>query len=116
MRDAPSITVIRGLQKRGATIRAYDPLAAESAKEQLPNIEYCDSPYDATKGADVIAVLTAWSEFSHIDFQKLMKESDCRIIVDGRNMYSPDRISSLGYKYVSIGRLEAEPEKETSAV
>lgn len=107
MRDAPSITVIRGLQKRGAKIKAYDPLASENAKDPLPNIEYCASPYEAAKDADVIAVVTAWNEFSYINFKKLKEESNCRIVVDGRNMYNPERMSNLGYHYVSIGRQEA---------
>ncbi len=64
MRDAPSITIIRGLQKRGAIIRAYDPLAVEKTREIVPEITYCGDPYEAAAGADAIAILTEWQEFS----------------------------------------------------
>lgn len=104
MRDTPAITVIRGLEKRGAVIRAYDPLAMEQAKEVLADITYCQSPYEAAKGADAIAILTEWDEFAYINFLKLRNESDCRLIIDGRNLFNPDRMRNLGYSYVSIGR------------
>lgn len=109
MRDAPSITIIRGLQKRGAVIRAYDPLAVEKTRAIVPEITYCDNPYEAAIGADAIAILTEWQEFSYIDFQKLKEASECRVIVDGRNLFPPKRMKLLGYHYVSIGRKAVEP-------
>jgi UDPglucose 6-dehydrogenase len=112
MRDTPSLTIIRGLEKRGAQIRAYDPLAMEQAKEHLPDITYCSSAYEAAQGADAIAILTEWDEFAYINFLKLRQESRCRLIVDGRNLFSPERMRNLGYTYVSIGRKMVVPEKE----
>lgn len=112
MRDAPSITIIRGLEKRGAGIRAFDPLAMEACRDIMPNVIYCESPYDAAQGADVIAIVTSWNEFAYIDFERLKEESDCRVIVDGRNLYSPERMSALGYQYVSMGRVPVEPGME----
>lgn len=111
MRDTPSVTIIRGLEKRGAKIRAYDPLSMEPAKELLPDITYCSSAYEAAKGADAIAILTEWDEFAYINFMKLRQESQCRLIVDGRNLFSPSRMKTLGYTYVSIGRQRVAPEK-----
>lgn len=116
MRDTPSLTIIRGLEKRGAQIRAYDPLSMEQAKEQLPDITYCNSAYEAAKGADAIAILTEWDEFAYINFLKLRKESDCRLIVDGRNLFTPERMRNLGYTYVSIGRRKVVPEKAPAKV
>ncbi len=116
MRDTPSVTIIRGLEKRGATIRAYDPLSMEQAKELLPDITYCDSAYAAAKGADAIAILTEWDEFAYVNFQKLRQESKCRLIVDGRNLFNPNRMRNLGYTYVSIGRKVIVPEKVTAKV
>lgn len=109
MRDTPSVTIIRGLENRGAKIRAYDPLTMDNAKEVLPDITYCKDPYEAAKGADVIAILTEWQEFTYMNFRKLKEVSDCRIIVDGRNMYSPQRMSNLGFEYYSIGRKSVAP-------
>jgi UDPglucose 6-dehydrogenase len=111
MRDTPSLTIIRGLEKRGAKIRAFDPLSMEQAKEQLPDITYCASAYEAAKGADAIAILTEWDEFAYVNFLRLRKESECRLIVDGRNLFTPDRMKNLGYTYVSIGRRQVMPDK-----
>ena len=111
MRDTPSITIIRGLENRGARIQAYDPLVMEQAKELLPDVTYCRDAYEAAKGADAIAILTEWDAFAYINFMKLRQESRCRLIVDGRNLFSPSRMKTLGYTYVSIGRPPVIPEK-----
>ncbi|MEM0950648.1 MAG: UDP-glucose/GDP-mannose dehydrogenase family protein [Cyanobacteria bacterium P01_H01_bin.74] len=113
LRDIPSFTIIRGLENRGANIRVYDPLSMAKAKEQLPKLTYCDSAYDAAKGADAIAILTEWDEFAYINFTKLRQESDCRLIVDGRNLYSLKRMTNLGYTYVSIGRQTVTPQMQS---
>jgi UDPglucose 6-dehydrogenase len=111
MRDTPSLTIIRGLEKRGAHIRAYDPLAMDQARELLPDITYCSSAYEAAQGADAIAILTEWDEFAYVNFLKLRQESKCRLIVDGRNLFNPNRMTHLGYTYVSIGRRTVVPDK-----
>jgi UDPglucose 6-dehydrogenase len=104
MRDTPSLTVIRGLETRGARIRAYDPLAMDQAREHLSDVVFCDSAYEAAQGADAIAILTEWDEFTYINFSQLREDSACRLIIDGRNLYNPERMKSLGYNYVSVGR------------
>lgn len=104
MRDAPSIAILRGLENRGAHIRAYDPLVMDVSRELFPDITFCGDPYQAARGADAIAILTSWKQFANINFLKLREESDCRLIIDGRNLYNPERMASLGYRYVSIGR------------
>jgi UDPglucose 6-dehydrogenase len=114
MREAPSVQIVWGLQNRGAHIRAYDPLAMESAKTKLRNVTYTASAYEAAQGADIIAILTEWDEFKTIDFKRLQESSPCRTIVDGRNLYHPKRMEELGYHYVSIGRPEAK--QPTAAV
>ncbi|MEB3244615.1 MAG: UDP-glucose/GDP-mannose dehydrogenase family protein [Vampirovibrionales bacterium] len=107
LRDAPSISIIWGLQNRGAHVRAYDPLAMPVAKSQLPKITFCDSPYEAAQGADVIAIVTEWDEFKEINFKRLREVTQTRLIVDGRNLYNPQRMADLGFNYVSIGRATA---------
>ena len=82
----------------------------------MPDITYCNSAYEAAKGADAIAILTEWDEFAYINFLKLRKESDCRLIVDGRNLFTPERMRNLGYTYVSIGRRKVVPEKAPAKV
>lgn len=115
MRDSPSSHIIRGLQQRGAHVKAYDPIAIEKTRSIFPKITYGEDLYDVAKDADAIAVLTEWPEFIHIDFQKLKSESDCRIIIDGRNLYTPKRMSELGYHYVSFGRQAVWPEGSPEA-
>lgn len=104
MRDSPSSHIIRGLQQRGATVKAYDPIAMDKTKGIFPKLTYCDDIHQAAEGADAIAILTEWPEFTHVDFEKLRTISDCRVIVDGRNMYPPKKMGELGYHYVSFGR------------
>lgn len=113
MRDTPSLSIIPSLINRGAKIRAYDPLAMEKAKEKLRDITYCQDVYDSVKGADAIVILTEWEEFTHVDFRRLKEESQCRVIIDGRNLFKPERMRDLGYTYVSVGRKTLLPEGET---
>ncbi len=110
MRDSPSVTIIRGLEKRGATIKAFDPIAMEKTRSLLPHVTYCQDPYEAATDVDAIAVLTEWQDFTYIDFQRLKEVSDCRLMVDGRNLFSPKRMQQLGYTYISIGRKPETPE------
>jgi UDPglucose 6-dehydrogenase len=109
MRDAPSTQIVWGLQNRGANIRVYDPLAMENAKSKLRNVVFTSSLYEAAVGADCIAILTEWEAFAQVDFKRLKEESTCRLIVDGRNLYSPKRLEKLGFSYHSMGRPSVSP-------
>lgn len=109
MRDCPSTHIIRGLQQRGATIKAFDPLAMDKTRGIFPKLNYCDDMYQAAEQADAVAILTEWPEFRYVDFQKLKETSTCRTIVDGRNLYHPQKMADLGYHYVSIGRKPTTP-------
>jgi UDPglucose 6-dehydrogenase len=88
----------------------------EQAKELLSDITYCKSAYEAAQGADAIAILTEWDDFAYINFLRLRQESDCRLIVDGRNLFNPERMKNLGYNYVSIGRRKVLVEKTPATV
>lgn len=104
MRDAPSITVIKDLQRLGAKIKAFDPIAEENAKKILTDIEYCKTPYDAIKGCNCLVIITEWNEFRELDKEKiksLLKEPN---IVDARNIYEPDEMKSRGFNYIGVGR------------
>jgi len=105
MRLAPSIDIINALQREGAKIKAYDPEAMERAKAILHGVEYCSSMYDAAKDADALLFLTEWDEFRKIDFEKVKKLMRQQVICDGRNMFNPAELRSLGFNYVSVGRL-----------
>jgi UDPglucose 6-dehydrogenase len=104
MREAPSITIIKALLKRGATIKAYDPVAVESTREILGNsISYSKDNYAILKGADALAVITEWNEFRRPNFEKMLKLMRSPIIFDGRNIYSPSKIREMGFEYYGIG-------------
>jgi UDPglucose 6-dehydrogenase len=104
MREAPSISIINALLKRGAKIKAYDPVAMESAKALLGNsISYSKDNYAILKGADALALITEWNEFRRPNFEKMFKLMHSPIIFDGRNIYSPRKIREMGFEYYGIG-------------
>jgi UDPglucose 6-dehydrogenase len=105
MREAPALTIIARLLKAGAKVRAYDPAAMDQGKRAFGSkIAYAKSNYDALKGADALVVVTEWNEFREPDFGKIRKLLKAPIIFDGRNLYSPEHMKSLGFEYFSIGR------------
>jgi UDPglucose 6-dehydrogenase len=104
MRLAPSLEIIRPLQKEGAKIRAYDPQAMEKAREILPDIEFCDGPYAVATNADALLICTEWDEFSQLDLEKLRSVMNQPIVLDGRNLFDPQKMSALGFVYKSVGR------------
>jgi UDPglucose 6-dehydrogenase len=104
MRFAPSITIIRTLEKEGATVKAYDPVATERAREVMPDIEYCSSPYDVAKDADAIILVTEWDEFLALDLEKIGDVMNQRVFIDGRNAFDPAKMKTLGFIYTGIGR------------
>jgi len=105
MREAPAITIIEKLLAMGATVRAYDPEATETARRVFGDrITYCEHSYDALAGADGLAVVTEWNEFREPDFKKMKQFMKSPVVFDGRNIYSPDQMRGLGFQYFSIGR------------
>lgn len=109
MRYAPSIDVIKLLQAEGARIKAFDPQAMGEAKKLLPSVKLCKSPYEVARGADCLVVLTEWNEFKELDFARIKKLLRQPLIIDGRNIYDPDLMSKLGFRYYGIGRGRHKP-------
>ncbi len=105
MRDAPSLDIVPGLIAKGAIVRAHDPQSMKEAKHLLPDdVIYCESPYDAAKGADAIAILTEWNVYRAMDFDKLAANMKGRVLVDLRNIYNPSVVAPHGFEYTGIGR------------
>jgi len=107
IRFAPSITLVTGLLAEGAAVRAYDPEAAEKARAVLPEVTYCTDPYRAAAGADAILIVTEWDEFRHMDWNRLLSIVEQPLVIDGRNVFTPEEISQHGFRYISIGRVDA---------
>ncbi len=104
LRDAPSIDVIHALQKEGALIKAYDPVAEEKAKQLFHGLQYCSSPYDAAKGSDAIVICTEWPEFKKLNLKKLKSIMNSPLVIDGRNIFEKAQMEKSGFRYVSVGR------------
>jgi UDPglucose 6-dehydrogenase len=104
MRFAPSIDIIRELLKRGAKVRAYDPVSQENAKKCIKGIYFAKDAYDCARDADCVCVVTEWKEFARLDQKKLLAAVKHQIMIDGRNLYEPAKIRELGWTYKSVGR------------
>jgi len=105
MRESPALTLIESLLDAGATVVAHDPVAMPEAKRRLGDrVGYADSNYDALDGADALVVVTDWNQFRHPDFERIKTSLARPIVIDGRNLYHPDKMAALGFTYRSIGR------------
>ena len=104
MRDAPSVDVAEALIKAGAHVRAFDPVAMDVARPLLPDVEMVIDAYTLADGVDAIVVTTEWNEFRHLDLEGLKKRMKSPIIMDGRNIYDPEKMKSLGFTYRGVGR------------
>lgn len=108
IREAPSIKVIRELLKEKTLLSFYDPKAMENVKrlypEDPPRIVYAESPYEAARGANALAVITEWDEFRNLDLKKVRELMANPIIIDGRNIYDIEQVRSMGFEYYSVGR------------
>jgi len=104
MRDAPSLDIIRGLAKRGARIRAYDPQAMREASKLLPDLVTCGNAYEACSGADALVLITEWNQFRMLDLARIKSLLRQPVIVDLRNIYEPRPMREAGFRYFCVGR------------
>ncbi len=105
MREAPAIAIVEKLLAMGASVRAYDPEAMETARRVFGDrITYCEHSYNTLEGADALAVVTEWNEFREPDFKKMKQLLKSPVVFDGRNIYSPEQMRGFGFTYFSIGR------------
>ncbi|MGX9429072.1 MULTISPECIES: UDP-glucose dehydrogenase family protein [Bradyrhizobium] len=104
MRDAPSIPLITALQDMGATIRAFDPVGMEQAKKVFENVTFCRDAYDCARGSHAIVIVTEWEQFRALDLKKMATIMATPVIVDLRNIYSPEDVTRNGFHYCGVGR------------
>ncbi|MBK1687674.1 UDP-glucose dehydrogenase family protein [Rubrivivax gelatinosus] len=110
MREAPSRVIVEALLARGARVRAYDPVAMDEARrvmDGLQGIEFVTTQAEALAGADALVVVTEWKEFRNPDFDGIKAALKQPVIFDGRNLYDPAYMKSLGFEYRAIGRAGA---------
>src|ERR1017187_8743331 len=115
VRFAPSITLVKALLTEGAAVRAYDPEATEKARAVLPGVTYCTDAYQAAEGADAILIVTEWDEFRQMNWKRLLSVVEQPLVIDGRNVFSLEEITQNGFRYVSIGRVDALPSQSVPA-
>lgn len=104
MRDAPSLDIVPALQKKGATVRAFDPAGMDEARELLEDVEYTEGPYQTIDGADAVVILTEWDEFRALDLKRVKSLLKAPVMIDLRNIYRPDQMAEQGFDYHSVGR------------
>jgi UDPglucose 6-dehydrogenase len=105
MREAPSATLAEYFLDAGATVTGYDPQATDTARAILGDrISYAENAYSAVEGADAVVLVTEWPEFRALDLRRVRASMAGSVFVDGRNLYSPEEMRSLGFTYLGVGR------------
>ena len=111
MREAPSVILLRKLIEAGARVRAYDPVASNTARKNLPGewfrsgaLMLATDQYAAIKGADAMILVTEWKPFRAPDFALMKKIMRRHLILDGRNQYDRETVTAAGFDYFAIGR------------
>ncbi len=109
VRNAPAIELIHRIQAEGAHVRAYDPQAMEKAGVILKDVALCKDAYEAAHGCDALLLATEWDEFRKLDLSRLKSEMIHPLILDGRNLFDPIQMTSLGFTYRSVGQAIHHP-------
>ncbi|MEN8097469.1 MAG: UDP-glucose/GDP-mannose dehydrogenase family protein [Chloroflexota bacterium] len=104
MREAPSIDIAQELNAVGAQVKGYDPVSMDWAARVIPDIELVGNSYDLIKNCDAVIVCTEWNEFKQLDLERVKDLMKQAIIVDGRNIYDPEKVKSFGITYRGVGR------------
>src|SRR6266480_5288509 len=104
MREAPSVDIAKVLLAAGAELRAYDPAAMERSRTLLPDVEYLKDAYQVASGADALVLVTEWNEFRQLDMARVKQLMRRPVMVDGRNIYDPAVMRTLGFTYRGVGR------------
>ncbi len=105
MREAPSVTIIPALMEKGAIVRAHDPQGIKEAQKYLPDgIEYVSNAYEASKDADALVLMTEWNQYRALDMERIRTLMRQPVFIDLRNVYDPETMKKLGFKYTGVGR------------
>jgi UDPglucose 6-dehydrogenase len=104
MREAQSLTILPALTEKGAKVKAHDPQGMEPAKKMMPELEYCQDPYEACEEADAVIIMTEWNQYKALDLEKLKEKMKGSVFIDLRNIYDPKILKDNGFEYVGVGR------------
>jgi UDPglucose 6-dehydrogenase len=114
MREASSLVLSARLQSEGATVRGFDPVAEERARELLPTVEFAGSAEDALRGADAAVLVTEWAQFAGLDWKTIAEQMANPLLIDGRNFLDPEKMREAGLTYEGIGRASSAPTRKPS--
>ena len=104
LRESKAVGLVRALLERGAAVRAFDPAAMDKCAALLPQVHYAESVYEAARGCHALVVATDWNEFKLINLARVKELMAAPVIFDGRNIFAPDKVRALGFRYYSVGR------------
>jgi UDPglucose 6-dehydrogenase len=104
MRESPAVDIIKAVLAKGATVKAFDPVAMDEAKHCIDGIEFANDEYDAIDGADALVIITEWNQFRALDMERVKQLLKQPKIADLRNVYEPDDMREMGFEYVGVGR------------
>jgi len=104
MREAPSVEIARAIQAEGGAVKGYDPVAMPVAERMMPGVTLCANAYEVAEGVDALVVCTEWNEFKQLDLGRIKLAMKQAVMVDGRNLYDPEQMAALGFRYRGMGR------------
>ncbi len=112
IRESPALDIIAALQRQGAQIKAYDPVAIPAAEKVLHDVEYCKDSYSTCSGSDALVLATEWNQFRALDLKRVHALLNQPIMIDLRNVYEPATMKRLGFRYTAVGRRPREHDAE----
>jgi UDPglucose 6-dehydrogenase len=116
IRDAPALAIIQRLLDRGASVRAHDPIANDAAHAAVgASVDFHPDMYGAIAGADAVLLATEWNEFRNLDFARCAKSMRGDLVIDGRNIYDPDKVRDAGLRYLGVGRVKLRRQGASAA-
>jgi len=104
VRYSPALALIKQLLVEGVSVKAYDPKAMKKARREIPSLACCQDPYEAVSGADALVVATEWKEFESLDLTRVRTLMRRPLVFDGRNLFNQEKMKSMGFEYLGIGR------------
>jgi UDPglucose 6-dehydrogenase len=104
VRDSVALDFLRFGLERGATVKAFDPVAGPNARAEVPGAGYVDDVFAAVRDVDAIVIATEWNEFRRLDMVEMLGLARGDLLVDLKNLYEPSEMEEIGFRYVGVGR------------
>jgi UDPglucose 6-dehydrogenase len=109
VREAPALRIAKRLLAAGCAVHAFDPVSMPNAQKALPGLKLGASAYEVCTGADAVLVVTEWNEFRRLDLERIKSLLKSPVFIDMKNIYQPERMTALGFRYLGVGRPGPHP-------